>query len=101
MIVPCNGCTLCCVNDAIRLLPADRFRVYKTEPHEHFRGELMLAHKPNGECVYLGEYGCIIQDRKPQMCREMDCRRVAKGITKKQAKQNGILRIWNKGRSMI
>ena len=75
--VPCNGCRLCCINDLVRLLPADLNRGYKTEPHPMYpKTQLMIAHKPNGECIYLNESGCSIHDNSPQMCREMDCRNI-------------------------
>jgi hypothetical protein len=100
--VPCDGCTLCCRGDAIRLLPSDDASKYQTVAHQHFQGQLMLAHKPNHECIYLADYGCIIQGDKPQMCREMDCRQLAMKIRKKDLKRYGIpLRIWERGRRMI
>ena len=98
--VLCNGCTLCCKGDAIRILPGDEVALLRVVPHERFKGELMLDHKDNGDCVYLGDAGCMIHDHKPRMCREMDCRNIAASYRKKQAKQQGILRVWNKGRSM-
>ncbi len=33
--VPCGGCTLCCHNDAVRLLPSDDPSQYQTEPHPY------------------------------------------------------------------
>ena len=72
--VPCNGCTLCCQNDAVRIHPemGDDPKLYKTEMIE---GRLCLAHATNGNCVYLirGK-GCSIHDRRPAVCRELDCR---------------------------
>lgn len=97
--VPCNGCTLCCHGDAIRLLPDDDPAQYQTVPHEHFPGELMLDHKENGECIYLMSGGCGIHNRKPMMCLEMDCRRIAKTIKKRDLKRYNIpMAVWNKGR---
>jgi hypothetical protein len=78
--VPCDGCTRCCHNDAIRLLPGDDPGQYVTVPHPYFTGELMLDHKPNGDCIYLGDSRCEIHSRRPQMCREMDCRTIANKI---------------------
>lgn len=103
--VPCNGCTLCCRKDAVRLLPADDPSEFKTEPHPYWPGEVMLAHKPNGDCIYLEPGGCSIHDRRPQMCREMDCRNVARAIGYTQARKmdkQGKLNImlWHKGRSL-
>lgn len=43
----------------------------------------MLAHKDNGDCVYLGPTGCTIQHVKPQQCYEMDCRRIVVGARSK------------------
>jgi hypothetical protein len=104
--VPCNGCTLCCHNDAVRILPHEDASKWQTEPHDYMHGARMLAHKPNGDCVYLGEHGCTIQHDKPQQCREMDCRRIAQAITWTQARKmdaGGRLRmtIWKRGRELI
>ncbi len=99
--VLCNGCTLCCHNDAIRILPGDDVSLYQVVPHERLPNtHLMLDHKANGDCIYLGDTGCMIHGHKPRMCREMDCRNLARAIGKKQAKRDGILQIWNKGRTM-
>jgi len=84
--VPCNGCTACCHGDAVRLLPQDDPDEYITEPHDYMIGRLMLAHKSNGDCIYLGGHGCTIHDRRPQMCRQMDCRLIAMRLPKKAAK---------------
>ena len=95
--VPCNGCRLCCDGDAIRLLPGDDPTQYQTEPHEMIRGALMLAHRKNGECVYLGEWGCTIHDRAPLMCREFDCRNLHTAMTRKQATAANVLAAWKRG----
>jgi Fe-S-cluster containining protein len=55
--VPCNGCTLCCKGDAIRLTEEDNPDNYITETHPYISGALMLAHKPDGDCIYLNESG--------------------------------------------
>ena len=104
--VPCNGCTRCCHGDAIRLLPSDDPSNYQTEPHDHIDGELMLAHKPNGDCVYLGATGCTIHPTKPLMCREMDCRRIAQAITWTQARKLGArgsfrMDVWSRGKELL
>ena len=96
--VPCNGCTLCCHGDAIRLLPGDDPRLYKTVAHDRFADQLMLDHKPNGDCVYLGDGGCTIQDTKPLMCREMDCRNIAERMGYTQARKMGIIAVWRRGK---
>ncbi|MGA9116965.1 MAG: YkgJ family cysteine cluster protein [Bacteroidota bacterium] len=76
--VPCNGCTLCCQGNAVRLEPGDPAGDYLTEPHPFIPGALMSAHKPNGECVYLAGGGCTIHDRAPSLCRIADCRTIAR-----------------------
>ena len=98
--VPCNGCRACCINDAVRLLPGEDAESFMTEPHDHLPGERMLAHKANGECVYLGERGCTIHERKPRMCREMDCRNVARNISFTQARKLRLVNVWRRGREL-
>lgn len=98
--VPCNGCTLCCQGDAIRLLPEDDPSQYQTVPHDWMPGQLMLDHKKNGDCIYLGETGCTIHDRKPLMCREMDCRTLAQRLTFSQARGARIVHIWRRGKEL-
>ena len=103
--VPCNGCTLCCHGDAVRLLPHEDPSLYKTEPFPYDLRYRMLAHKPNGHCIYLEEKGCSIHETKPQICREMDCRKVAKNITYTQARKaskKGLLKmqVWTHGRKL-
>lgn len=104
--VPCGGCTRCCHNDAVRLLPSDESSQYQTEPHPYMPGALMLAHAANGDCVYLGSHGCTIHGTKPLMCREMDCRRIAQAITWTQARKleaRGGLRmdVWRRGKELL
>lgn len=105
--VPCNGCTLCCHKDAVRLLVGDDPRKYQTEPHPYMPEARMLAHKPTtGDCLYLGDEGCTIHETKPQMCREMDCRRITQAITWTQARKMeamGALRmeIWMRGKELL
>ena len=104
--VPCGGCTRCCHNDAVRLLPSDEPSQYQTEPHPYMAGALMLAHAPNGDCVYLGPQGCTIHATKPLMCREMDCRRIAQAITwtkarKLEAKGGLRMDVWRRGKELL
>ena len=47
---------------------------YQCTRHNTPVGEVyLLDHKPNGDCVYLGETGCTIHGRHPLMCRAFDC----------------------------
>ena len=104
--VPCNGCTLCCQGDAIRLTEEDNTEDYLTEPHPYIPGALMLAHKPNGDCIYLAETGCSIHDRAPSLCRSADCRSIAikydfnTAMQLHQMKRIDI-RVWDKGNELL
>lgn len=99
--VPCAGCHLCCRNDAVRLLPHEDASKFITEPHPIIPGTRMLAHKPDGDCIYLAPYGCTIHDRKPQLCREMDCRRIAERVKRKHAVDAGMAGVWDRGRELL
>lgn len=104
--VPCNGCTNCCRNDAVRILPQEDASKWKTEPHPYREGALVLAHKPNRECVYLIDSGCSIQDDKPILCQEMDCRVIAASIGYTRARRldkHGALPlvVWLKGKQLL
>lgn len=104
--VPCNGCTLCCRGDAIRLLPEDHAEIYLTEPHPTAADALMLAHKSNGECIYLDGRGCTIHDRAPSLCRSADCRSIALAFGFEQAMRMHHagkidLRVWDQGRKLL
>lgn len=101
--VPCNGCTLCCHNDLVRLLPGDDETRYLTEPHPLFQGQRMLAHKPNGDCIYLNEFGCGIHGYAPRQCREMDCRVIASRVTWTQARKiaHFNMRVWRRGKDLL
>lgn len=85
--VPCNGCTACCQRDLIFLHPehGDDPRNYPgnvMEAKHPLTGEqgLALKHKPNGGCVYVTDAGCSIHGKAPAICREFDCRRLAKSL---------------------
>ena len=104
--VPCAGCVYCCLGDAVRLLPGDDVSTYKTEPHFALKGELMLAHNSDGNCVYLTEGGCGIWERRPIMCREMDCRLLTLTFSWTEANKlnkEGMLKItvWRKGKDLL
>ena len=105
-IVPCNGCTLCCQGDAIRITEDDNPKEYLTEPHPYLTDTLMLAHKPNGDCIYLGTSSCDIHNRAPSLCKSADCRFIAlkydfnTALRLHQLKRIDI-RVWDKGRELI
>lgn len=90
--MPCAGCRVCCINDAIILHPemGDDVASYHTEAITHpltGKPAVMLTHKANGECVYLGPAGCTIHHRAPAICREYDCRRQYLGMTRAERKK--------------
>ena len=100
--VPCNGCTLCCKGDAIRILPEDDASQFQTVPHERFPGQLMLDHQENGDCVYLTGSGCSIHGYQPTMCQTMDCRTIARKFKRSDLKRYSCpLSVWKRGRQMI
>ncbi len=104
--VPCNGCKLCCQGDAIRLEDADLNKGYRTEPHPFIPGALMLAHKPNGDCVYLDENGCSIHDDAPSLCKVADCRSLAlrynfETAMRLHAMRRIDIRVWDQGRKLV
>jgi hypothetical protein len=104
--VPCNGCTICCQHDAVRLEGKDSSFEYQTEPHPYLSGALMLAHKPNGECIYLANNGCSIHDHAPTLCRIADCRSLAVRFDYETARQlhsiNRLdIRVWDQGQKLI
>jgi uncharacterized protein len=104
--VPCNVCRLCCQGDAVRLEQEDLDIDYQTEPHAFLPGALMLAHKANGECMYLGEHGCTIHDHAPSLCRIADCRSLAIRFDYETARKLHALhrldiRVWDQGKKLI
>ncbi len=99
--VPCNGCTLCCHRDTITMLPGDDAASYKTVPHERIKGALMLDHKANDDCIYLGDSGCTIYERRPQLCRDMDCRNIPQRYTFTQARTERMLPLWKRGKYLL
>lgn len=104
--VPCNGCRLCCQKDAIRILPHEDPEQWQTEPHDYYKGERMLAHKPNGDCIYLGDTGCTIHGSTPMQCRTMDCRNIAQAMTWTKARKmakSGLnkISVWKRGKELL
>lgn len=104
--VPCDNCTLCCQGDAVRLLPGDNHSLYITEPHPMHSKEKVLAHKENGDCIYLDRAkGCTIHAHRPIMCGTMDCRNIYKLLPVSQVNEllkNGALNsaVYNRGKEL-
>lgn len=90
----------------MRLEQEDVVNDYKTEPHPYIQGAFMLAHKPNGECIYLEGSRCSIHDRAPLLCRAADCRSIALKYDFETARKlhnirNLDIRVWDRGRKLI
>jgi Fe-S-cluster containining protein len=80
----CNGCQACCKRERIILRPDEDPSSYIVVPNRHgIEGESnwMLAHKPNGDCIYLDDHGCSIHDRAPWACQQFDCRQWLLGFS--------------------
>jgi hypothetical protein len=100
--VPCNGCTRCCHGDTIRIMPHEDARQWQTRQHPYMPKMRALELGADGSCVYLGPTGCTIHGSQPQICREMDCRRIYRGLTFTQARQMpGMLPVWKRGRELV
>lgn len=79
--VPCNGCTLCCQGDVIYLHAenGDEINNYRTTL---YNGRLILEHKADGSCFYLGAQGCTIHIHRPAVCRSFDCRLIVEKLSR-------------------
>jgi hypothetical protein len=104
--VPCNGCTLCCQGDAVKIEKEDLDRNYHTEPHPYIPGALMIAHKQNGDCIYLIENSCSIHDNAPALCRSADCRSLALKFDfitamKLHNMKRIDIRVWDQGNKLV
>ena len=84
VIVPCNGCTVCCRGRAIRPLYPERGDVVEDYEHQYVRGVPALAWSEGGDCIYVGSDGCTIHDRRPSLCRGYDCRIEYLSLTRQQ-----------------
>jgi hypothetical protein len=77
--VPCAGCTACCRGgELVVLFPEDGddpARFDHIEVPSPAGTILVLRHRENGDCVYLGAGGCTIHGRAPAVCRNFDCRK--------------------------
>ena len=74
--VACGACRACCRGELIMLFPGDDASAYLTqEIVSPLDGSVQkaLIQKPDGSCIYLGDAGCTIHDRAPQICKAFDC----------------------------
>lgn len=81
----CDGCRACCKRERVILSPehGDDIPDYDCIPTRQGEGPVrwMLRHKPNGDCIYLAEGGCMIWGRHPWACRAFDCRKWLLGFS--------------------
>ena len=103
----CAGCTLCCHRTIIPVIPGEDpdSSTYETEI---VNGAHVLAHKPDGDCVYLEVGGCGIYERRPVLCRMFDCRGLARQYSMKEWKiilkkkpQFADIKVVKQGRKLI
>ena len=78
--VPCGSCRHCCQHQLLLLHPEQgddpaRYLTMAAVNPLTGRPGLALRHKPNGDCIYLGETGCGIHGSAPALCKAFDCRR--------------------------
>jgi Fe-S-cluster containining protein len=78
--VPCGGCTECCKSSqGLFLHPehGDDVASYQHISALDAEGNAvhLLATTSAGACVYLGDSGCTIYERRPLLCRSFDCRK--------------------------
>jgi Fe-S-cluster containining protein len=78
------------------LFPAEMFDADAEKVPEEFRQAvrqgngfaiMQLKHKENGDCVFLGEHGCTIYDRRPTVCRKFDCRVLFMNQTREERRE--------------
>ncbi len=72
---PCGDCQLCCQSTSVASLAPGEEQIYASEIH---LGQLVIAKKTNGDCVYLNESGCSIHEDAPLACRKFDCAAMVK-----------------------
>jgi len=68
----CGRCRACCWHEVVPLMADEDASAYETEV---LGGQVVLAHRTDGSCVYLKKGGCSIYERRPAVCRAFDCRR--------------------------
>ena len=88
--VKCGKCIQCCQwGWEGQLRPVLQPNELHLFDHDIVRGLPRLAISAVGECVYLSHDGCKIHDKRPQVCRDFDCRALYTDTMKKR----GVLMI--------
>jgi len=79
--VNCDGCTECCRSGQGLVLHPEEGDDVESYAHRvaGHRADgsavFVLATDERDWCVYLGESGCTIYERRPLICRSFDCRK--------------------------
>ena len=73
--VPCNGCTECCRNGQALVLHPEAGDDVASYRHRVTADGVSVLATEDGRCVYLGDSGCTIYQRRPLLCRSFDCRK--------------------------
>lgn len=74
--VDCDGCTICCRKELVLLTANDDPMAFTTvEVINPLNGQTAHAIplKADGACHYLGDQGCTIYERRPEICRAFSC----------------------------
>lgn len=78
--VKCGTCTACCRRELVLLVDGDDASLYPEaqvlameNPLTGAPSCVVIPHKEDGGCIYLGDNGCTIYDKRPKMCRVFSC----------------------------
>lgn len=80
VVVPCNGCTICCRGDGewlVELQKGDNPKLYPGNVVTTEEGRSFMALNPDGSCVNLTAAGCSVYDTQPLACQEFSCKTYA------------------------
>ena len=106
-------CTACCRDQLVLLTGNDDPSLYETRAAINpmtGAAALALLQQPDGACQYLGEAGCTIYDRRPEMCRAFSCvgfvQRLMETTTRAErrriyGKALATDPVWNAGRARL
>ena len=73
--VPCNGCTACCRYPDLEIdVQPDEIDQFPEAVRSDEDDKWMLPRQTDGACVHLVEGKCDVYHRRPQSCRDYDCR---------------------------
>ena len=90
--VACSSCHACCQGHQLVVLqPDEDGALLSIREVQTSQGNLRaLQHKPNGDCMHLGEDGCMVHAFKPMMCRIFDCAEYARRWPRARRRRLGM-----------